>query len=105
MVQYEKILSDMESAGVEHSDIYKPCATLAGSNKKDFSKCDLYEGVHGVNSVYREWYELMMREDQGLDEDGKPNHRPRLSLVDFGWAKLDGVLFLWRSNQSEAPDQ
>lgn len=61
--QYEQILHDMRSVGVNHGDIYKSCQ----SYKTAFCKRE-------------EWYELMV----------KNMENPRISLVDFGWATVDG---------------
>ena len=83
--QYAQILTDMESVGVQHGDIYKSCVTLAGTNKKRAEKCETEEGQREKNSAYNEWYELTIEET--------PNdhpHPPRLGLLDYGWAKLHG---------------
>jgi len=86
--QYEKILADMESVGIEQGDIYKSCEMLARrQSAKMEEQCKTEDGQRVANSGYREFYELMVKE-----EDATDNHRgrTRLSLVDFGWAKLGG---------------
>jgi len=76
--QFEKIIADMESVGIGHGNIYKPCPNLY--KELDLKKC---AEINKGNGTSMEKYELMVEETAG----GKD---PRLSLVDFGWAKLHG---------------
>jgi 2-polyprenyl-3-methyl-5-hydroxy-6-metoxy-1,4-benzoquinol methylase len=58
--QFQHILTDMESAGVRHNDIIHPCWANITETLRDLQK-----------------HEVMV-------------HDGRLSLVDFGWATIDG---------------
>lgn len=88
--QFEKILADMESAGIGHGDIYKPCPLLNGED--DLQKCARMNKGPGLPM---EKYELMVQEVGG----GK---NPRLSLVDFGWAKFHGS-YMCDNHTDKAP--
>jgi len=69
--QYEKILVDMESVGVNHGDIYKVC------HGRDKRKCEVDES----RGRSKEDYELMVQHVNG---------KSYVSLVDFGWATVHG---------------
>lgn len=69
--QYEKIVVDMESVGVNHGDIYKVCH---GGN---LTKCK----VEKRRGLLKEDYELMVHHVNG---------KSHVSLVDFGWATVHG---------------
>jgi hypothetical protein len=77
--EYEKLLVDMESVGVEHGDIYKECHA---GNMRTYRKCmddNKKKMVRG--GLLKEDYELMVQHVDG---------KSYFSLVDFGWAKVHG---------------
>ena len=73
--EYEKILVDMESVGVEHGDIYKECHGV-DTRCFDDNKKKMVRG-----GLLKEDYELMVQHVNG---------KSYFSLVDFGWAKVHG---------------
>jgi len=73
--QIEKIFFDMESVGINHGDIYKPCNVQP---RKLHFKCM----KDPENEMYDN-YEFMLKSESGKIYS-------RLSLVDFGWATKNG---------------
>ena len=74
--EYEKLLVDMESVGVEHGDIYKECHGVDKRKCMDDNKKIMVRG-----GLLKEDYELMVQHVDG---------KSYISLVDFGWAKVHG---------------
>lgn len=73
--QIEKIFLDMESVGINHGDIYKPCHVQPRELRVECMKDPEHEMYDN--------YEFMLKSESGKIYS-------RLSLVDFGWATKNG---------------
>lgn len=87
--QYAKILSDIESVGVVHGDIYKPCAEYS-------TKGGCEHALTLLGPERAESYDLLVLK-------GKDGENPHMSLVDFGWATVYGSYSFYRSPWKEPP--